>query len=56
MRNNQQMHKQFRGFFISSVASYIFRPPNVAFNEHLHEDSYNSWPKHLGGYADHYMI
>jgi len=56
MRNNQKMHIQFCKLIILSVASYIFRPPTVAFIEHLPEDRYSRCPKHFGSYANYYII
>ena len=50
------MHTEFCKFVILSVASYIFGPPAVAFNEHLPEDWYNRWLKHFGSHANYGVI
>ena len=50
------MHTQFCKLIILSIASYIFRPPTVAFKELLPEDGYNRWQKHFGGHANHVVI
>ena len=50
-RNNQQVHIKISRFITIRVASHNFRSPTVIFKSHLPDDSYNRWPKYVGGYT-----